>query len=93
MFSFEKDGKRKDQGIWSDVLRFREVDGKRLLERVQGMTYSNGLSSVSINQFDAATLAPAYSEQHTPDGKVVKRTFAARMSSFISSRLRANRRS
>jgi hypothetical protein len=76
MFSFVKDGQRKDQGIWSDVLRFREADGKRVLERVQGMTYSNGLSSVTINRFDPVTLAPAYSEQRTPDGKVVKRTFA-----------------
>lgn len=76
MFSFVKDGVRKDQGIWSDVLRFREVDGKNLLERVQGMTYSNGLSSVTINRFEPATLAPVYSEQHTPDGKMVKREFA-----------------
>jgi len=76
MFSFVKDGKKRDQGIWSDVLRFREVDGKHLLERVQGMTYSNGLSSVTINRFDPGTLAPAYSEQRTPDGKVVKRSFA-----------------
>jgi len=76
MFSFVKDGKRKDQGIWSDVLRYREFGGKRVLERVQGMTYSNGLSSVTINRFDPVTLAPVYSEQHTPDGKLVKRTFA-----------------
>ena len=76
MFSFVKDGQRKDQGIWSDVLRYRTVDGKRLLERVQGMTYPNGLSSVTINRFDPTTLAPAYSEQHTPDGKLVKRTFS-----------------
>lgn len=78
MFSFVKDGKKHDQGIWSDVLRFHDVNGRHLLERVQGMTYSNGLSSVTINQFDPATLAPVYSEQHTPDGKVVKRTFAGR---------------
>src|SRR3954465_6149454 len=75
MFSFVKDGQRKDQGIWSDVLRYRTVDGKRLFERVQGMTYPNGLSSVTINRFDPTTLAPVYSEQHTPDGKLVKRTF------------------
>ena len=76
MFSFVKDGVTKDQGIWSDVLRYRDVDGKHLLERVQGMTYSNGLSSVTVNRFDPVTAAPAYSEQHTPDGKLVKRTFA-----------------
>jgi hypothetical protein len=78
MFSFIKDGKRKDQGIWSDVLRFKDVAGKRVLERVQGMTYSNGLSSVTINRFDPVTVAPVYSEQHTPDGKLVKRTFDGR---------------
>jgi len=77
MFSFVKDGKKRDQGIWSDVLRYREVDGKRLFERVQGMTYPNGLSSVTINRFDPATLAPVYSELHTPDGKIVKRKFVA----------------
>lgn len=76
MFSFVKDGKKRDQGIWSDVLRYRDIDGRHLLERVQGMTYSNGLSSVTINRFDPATLAPVYSEQHTPDGKLVKRDFA-----------------
>jgi len=76
MFSFVKDGRKRDQGIWSDVLRYRDVDGKYLLERVQGMTYSNGLSSVTINRFEPATLAPVYSEQHTPDGKMVKREFA-----------------
>jgi len=78
MFSFVKDGRKRDQGIWSDVLRYRDVDGKYLLERVQGMTYSNGLSSVTINRFDPATLEPVYSEQHTPDGKVVKRSFAGK---------------
>jgi hypothetical protein len=78
MFSFVKDGVRRDQGIWSDVLRYRDVDGRHLLERVQGMTYPNGLSSVTINRFDPVTVAPVYSEQHTPDGKVVKRTFAGK---------------
>ena len=76
MFSFVQGGKKKDEGIWSDLLQYRTVDGRRLLERVQGMTYATGLSSVTINRFDPATLAPVYSEQHTPDGKVVKRTFA-----------------
>jgi len=76
MFSFVKDGVRKDQGIWSDVMRYRDVDGRHLLERVQGMTYSDGRSSVTINRFDPLTLVPVYSEQHTPDGKVVKRSFA-----------------
>jgi hypothetical protein len=71
-----KDGTRKDQGIWTDVLRYRDLDGKHLLERVQGMTYANGMSSVTINRFDPVTLAPIYSEQHTPDGRIIKRTFA-----------------
>ena len=75
MFSFIKDGKKRDQGIWSDVLRYRDVKGRRVLERVQGMTYPNGMSSVTINQFDPVTVAPVYSEQHTPNGKLVKRTF------------------
>ena len=76
MFSFVKDGKKRDLGIWSDALRYRDLDGKRVLERVQGMTYANGLSSVTINRFDPVTVAPIYSEQRTPDGKLVKRSFA-----------------
>ena len=76
MFSLHLPGGQvRDRGIWSDVVRWREQDGRRLLERVQGMTYANGMSSVTINRFDPATLAPVYSEQHTPAGRVIKRRF------------------
>lgn len=77
MFSFKApDGIVHDQGIWSDVMRWKDVDGKHLLERVQGMTYATGQSSVTINRFDPKTLAPVYSELHGPDGKILKRTFS-----------------
>lgn len=78
MFSAVNDGKRRDMGIWSDVLRFRDVDGRHLLERVQGMTYANGMSSVNINRFDPVTLAPVYSELRAPNGSVMKRTFSGK---------------
>src|ERR1043166_5973079 len=42
------DGQQIDQGIWSDVLRRREIGGRSVWERVQGMTYSNGLMSATI---------------------------------------------
>jgi hypothetical protein len=85
MFSVRRpDGQQVDQGIWSDVLRRREIGGRSLLERVQGMTYGNGLMSATINRFDPDTLAPVTSEQHTPDGRVVKRSFAGR---HVSSRI------
>jgi hypothetical protein len=79
MFSVQRpDGRRVDQGIWSDVLHRREVDGRSLLERIQGMTYSNGLMSSTINRFDPDTMAPVSAEQHTPDGRIVRRSFAGR---------------
>ena len=85
MFSVRRpDGSRVDQGIWSDVLRRRDLGGRSVFERVQGMTYGNGLMSSTINRFDPETLAPVTGEQHTPDGRVVKRSFAGR---HVSSRI------
>jgi hypothetical protein len=85
MFSVRRpDGRQIDQGIWSDVLRRRDLGGRSVFERVQGMTYSNGLMSANINRFDPDTLAPVTGEQHAPDGRVVKRSFAGR---HVSSRI------
>jgi len=85
MFSVRRpDGQQIDQGIWTDVLRRREMGGRSLWERVQGMTYNNGLMSSTINRFDPDTLAPVTAEQHTPDGRVVRRSFAGR---HVSSRI------
>ena len=79
MFSAVRpDGSRRDLGIWSDVLRRRDVDGRSVFERVQGMTYGNGQMSSTINRFDPETMAPVSAEQHTPDGRVVKRSFSGR---------------
>lgn len=70
-----KDGRVVDQGIWSDLLRVRDVDGRKLYVRTQGMTYQRGVSSFTINVFDPATLAPVSSDLHGADGRVIKRTF------------------
>ena len=76
MSAHAKDGRVIEQGIWSDLLRLQEVDGRRVCVRTQGMTYRKGLSSFTINTFDPATLAPISSEVHGAQGKVVTRTFA-----------------
>ena len=71
-----RDGRILDQGIWSDLLRLRDVDGgSKVYVRIQGMTYQKGLTSVTVNVFDPVSLAPISSEQHGPDGRVVKRMF------------------
>lgn len=63
------------QGIWSDHVQYVTVEGRQLMERVQGMTYVTGLSSLSINVFDPATMQPVSSVQHRPDGSSISRTF------------------
>jgi hypothetical protein len=69
------DGHVKAQGIWSDHVEAVTVDGRAALKRVQGMTYVNALSSSGITVMDASTCAPISSEQHRPDGLIIKRTF------------------
>ena len=76
MSAHAKDGRVVEQGIWSDLLRLQEVDGRQAYVRTQGMTYRKGLSSFTINTFDPVTLAPISSEVHGPQGNVVTRRFA-----------------
>ena len=71
-----KDGRIDDRGVWSDLLRFRDVDGRKVFVRTQGVTFVKGRSAVNVNTFDPATLAPISAEIHPVDGKVLKRSFA-----------------
>ena len=64
------------QGIWSDHVQYVTIDGRRLMERVQGMTYVTGLSLLSINVFDPASMRPVSSVQHRPDGSSISRKFS-----------------
>jgi len=69
------DGHVKTQGIWSDHVERTTIDGREALKRVQGMTYVNALTSSGVTVMDAKTCAPISSEQHRPDGLVIKRKF------------------
>jgi hypothetical protein len=69
------DGHVKTQGIWSDHVELIAVEGRQALKRVQGMTYVNALSSSGITVMDAKTCAPISTEQHRPDGLLIKRVF------------------
>jgi hypothetical protein len=69
-------GETKPQGLWTDQLRFVQRDGRRLLQRVQGTVYVNGLTTSVVNVFDPKTMAPVESQLHGIDGSLLKRDFA-----------------
>lgn len=76
----DKDGQTTNAGIWTEQLRLRELDGRKVFVRTQGMVACRRDSTnlalyANINVVDAATLAPVRSEQLTPDGHIVKWTF------------------
>lgn len=68
-------GDVKVQGLWSDRMDLVDRDGRKVMRRVQGMTYVNGLTSSTINIFDPVTLAAVFSETHKLDGSWIKRAF------------------
>ena len=70
-----KDGRTEQPGIWTDQLRLREIDGRKVFVRTQGQVYYRGHVQWSINTFDPITLAPISSEVHQPNGAVEKRKF------------------
>lgn len=70
-----KDGHVAYPGIWTDQLRWRDVGGRKLFVRTQGLAYYDGRFLSSVNAFDAATFAPVSSIQHNPDGSTEKWTF------------------
>jgi hypothetical protein len=69
------DGRELPEGIWSDHLQWTTVNGRRVMLRVQGVTFISGASNVIMNVFSPETLAPISSETHNVDGSVFKRTF------------------
>ena len=69
------DGQSNDLGVWTDLLRLREVGGRKIYVRVQGMSYANGKASATVNTFDPVSLAPISSINATPDGRVITRKF------------------
>lgn len=70
------DGRVTETGIWTDHMRFSDVNGRRVGVRTQGYTYPDGTSLTTINTFDAVTFAPISSVLHGPSGGTVRRTFA-----------------
>ena len=69
-----KDGHVDSPGIWTDHLRVREVGGRMAFVRSQSLTYDDGTSLVSVNVFDAVTLAPISNFQRTSSGRIEKWT-------------------
>jgi hypothetical protein len=69
------DGRELPEGIWSDHMEWTTVNGKRVMLRVQGVSFIRGVSNVMMNVFFPETLAPISSETHNIDGTVFKRTF------------------
>jgi hypothetical protein len=69
------DGRIVYPGIWTDQVRLREIKGRKLLVRTQGLAYYDGRSLVSVNVLDPRTFAPVSDTQRNPDGSIEKWTF------------------
>jgi hypothetical protein len=69
------DGTTNVQGIWSDHVDQLSVAGKKVLRRVQGMSYVKGKTMQLISTIDPKTSAPLSTERHTIDGGVCIREF------------------
>lgn len=67
-------GRIVEPGIWTDQLRLREVNGRKVFVRTQGMAYFHGKFISSINVFDPVTMAPISDQQHVADGSTEKWT-------------------
>jgi hypothetical protein len=70
------DGRINYPGIWTDQVRLREVDGRKLLVRTQSLGYYDGRILSSVNAFDPHTFAPISDIQRNPDGSMEKWAFA-----------------
>jgi hypothetical protein len=68
------DGRIVEPGIWTDQLRLREVDGRKVFVRTQGIAYFRGEFLTSVNVFDPLTMAPIRDIQHAADGSTEKWT-------------------
>lgn len=71
------DGKLLVPGIWTDQLRMREVEGRKLWVRTQTLGYFDGRVMSSVNMFDPKTFAPVKNVLVNPDGSHEVWTFTA----------------
>ena len=70
------DGTTNVQGIWSDHVELSAVVGKKVIRRVQGMSYVKGKTMQLMSTIDPKTCAPLSTERHTIDGGVYMREFS-----------------
>ncbi len=81
-----RNGRRDERGLSSDHVRFREIDGKRYLTRVEGTTSVVGKPgaaasaefSMTFNVFDPFTLAPLLGTASSSDGEEERHEFTGR---------------
>ncbi len=71
------DGRTLIPGIWTDQLRLRDVNGRKLWVRTQTLGYFDGRVTSSVNMFDPATFAPVSNVLVNPDGSKEVWTFSA----------------
>ena len=72
-----KDGTKHVPGIWTDRLSLREIDGRKVFVRTQGMLYANMHATASTNVMDPVTLAPISHILRNPDDTVERHEFKA----------------
>jgi hypothetical protein len=71
------DGQLLVPGVWTDQLRLRDVNGRKLWVRTQTIGYFDGRVMNSVNMFDAATFAPVKNVLVNPDGSKEVWTFTS----------------
>lgn len=69
------DGRKVTPGIWTDQVRLREVGGRKVVVRTQGLSYYDGRNLTSVDLFDPKTFAPVKDIQKNPDGSSETWTF------------------
>lgn len=81
-----RDGRRDERGLSSDHVRFREIDGKRYLTRLEGTTSVVGKPgaavaaefSMTFNVFDPSTMAPRFGSETSSGSEEERHEFAGR---------------
>ncbi len=77
------DGRRSEIGLSTDHVRYRQIDGKRYLTRVEGTTMVRikeampaiARFSMTFNVFEPSTLLPKSGDEYDSDGLHVHRDF------------------
>jgi hypothetical protein len=81
-----RDGRREERGLSSDHVRFREINGRRYLTRVEGSTSVVGNAgaaataefSMTFNVFDPYTMAPLFGSAASSGNEEERHEFAER---------------